>query len=68
MKGEKKILRVKQVFLKSEIVFIGLPSIKISPMEMRLVFIPYGFQNTKKKRKGGGGEKDRGGGRKRRRI
>lgn len=51
MKGEKSdILRVKQVFFKSEIVFIGLPSIKISPMEMRLVFIPYGFQNPKKKK------------------
>lgn len=51
MKGEKSdILRVKQVFFKLEIVFIGLFFIKISFMEMRLVFIFYGFQNLKKKK------------------
>ena len=35
-------------FFKSEIVFIGLSSIKILPMEIRLISIPYSSQNTKK--------------------
>ena len=53
MEGEEGVIsRDEQVslfvFFKSEIVFIGLSSIKILPMEIRLISIPYSSQNTKK--------------------
>lgn len=49
MEREEKsnILKVEQVFF-SEIVFIGLFSIKILPMEIRLASFSFASQNTKK--------------------
>ena len=47
MKGEERdMLRVEQVFLP-EMLLIGLSPIKILSLETRLIFIPYGYQNTK---------------------
>lgn len=51
MEGEERdSLRVEQVFLL-EMVFIGLFSIKILSLKTRLIFIPFGSQNTKNKNK-----------------